>query len=146
MHRLRPFLVLFPALLAGVASCRTEKATQPRLPSGVYQLLTIDGSAPPKGFGSSLEFGANGSFTYKEFSQSPSTTLTFMSSGHYELAPHSTTLMLLTVTGTNGGTAVGPCATECSATLLQSGIYVQPSPLPPSTPFGAGWRYAMLLL
>ena len=146
MHRLRPFLVLLPALLACVASCRADKSTQPRDYSGVYQLLTIDGSPPPSGFRSSLELRADSTFTYEEYVDSAPASPTFVSTGRYELARQSTTSMLLTVSATNGGTAVGPCATQCSATVLQSGIYVQPSPLPPSTPFGAGWRYAMLLM
>lgn len=145
--------LLYPLALALFASC--GKATQPTQRGvnlfNTYNLVSIDGSAPPSGFGSSLTLRSDSTFTYTERNGS---TATFVSDGKFT-AVYQTNMagdfsylaaVILTVSHTTGGPASGPCATECTATLLETGLYVQPAPAPTRTGNGEGWRYLVLLL
>jgi hypothetical protein len=138
--------LLYPLALALAASC--GKATQPTQRGvnlfNTYNLVSIDGSAPPSGFGSSLTLRSDSTFTYTERNGS---TVTFVTNGRFTQLFQTTMAGLsdalatvrLTVSQSSGGPAAGPCATQCDATLLQTGLFLQPASAPPGTVTGEGW-------
>ena len=124
-------------LLVLAASCATDKITQPVTPFGTFRLTTVNDNLPPLGFSSSITVNGAGHFDYVEKQGS---TTTFVSSGQVSLVAQTSNLYFFDATQ-QVGNANGPCALNCQGYYDGRTLLMNPSPLPPGTGVGDGWRF-----